>query len=279
MDYSDRGVLQQLFVDSLPDCALVLLDVDGKILTWNAGAQAMHGRPESEMIGRHFSCLYIQADIDAAKPLMSLAGAMAQGRHEETRQRRHKDGTELEVQDVLIPLYDPQKKLVAFGNLTREVGRSTRAVPVAPAVPALDSAPVAQELPFVPTKPRTKVLLVDDDEAVRAAAVDLLTSLGYEVIVASSGPEALELLARFADVDVLFTDVVMPGGMDGGEVAKQARELRPGVKVLFASGYFEGALVREGNIAANTHFLVKPYRKRDLAKMMDEVLGLKASAA
>jgi CheY-like chemotaxis protein len=239
----------------------------------------MYGRPESEMIGRHFSCLYIQADIDAAKPLMSLAGAMAQGRHEETRQRRHKDGTELEVQDVLIPLYDPQKKLVAFGNLTREVGRSTRAVPVAPAVPALDSAPAAQELPFVPTKPRTKVLLVDDDEAVRAAAVDLLTSLGYEVIVASNGPEALDILARFADIDVLFTDVVMPGGMDGGEVAKQARTLRPDVKVLFASGYFEGALVREGNIAANTHFLVKPYRKRDLAKMMDEVLGLKASAA
>ncbi|MDO8944611.1 MAG: PAS domain S-box protein, partial [Desulfobacterales bacterium] len=119
MDYSDRGVLQQLFVDSFPDYALILLDVDGKILTWNTGAKAMHGYLEAEIVGRHFSCLYIQADIDGAKPLMSLAGAMAQGRHEETRRRLHKDGTELEVQDVLIPLYDPHKKLVAFGNLTR----------------------------------------------------------------------------------------------------------------------------------------------------------------
>lgn len=276
MVYSDRGILQQLFVDNLSDCGLVVLDVDGKILTWNAGAQAMHGHPGSEMIGQHFSCLYIQADIDADKPMTSLADAMAHGRHEETRQRLHKDGAKFEVQDVLIPLYGPQKKLVAFGNLTREVGRSTSVVPVPASSPI---AVPASNLRVVPGEPRRKVLLVDDDEAVRGAAGGLLTDLGYEVIVASSGPEALELLARFTDIAVLFTDVVMPGGMDGGEVAKEARALRPAIKVLFTSGYFEGALVRQGNIAANTHFLVKPYRKSDLAKMMNEVLQLKVSAA
>lgn len=275
MDYSDRGTLQQLFVDSLPDCALILLDVDGKILTWNAGARAMHGYPESEIVGRHFSCLYIKADIDAAKPLTSLADALADGRHEETRRRLHKDGTEFEVQDVLISLYDPQRKLVAFGNLTREVDRPARAVMALAQVSALP----AQSLHIVPAEQSTKVLLVDDDEAVRGAAVDLLTSLGYQVIVASSGAEALELLARFDDIDVLFTDVVMPDDMDGGEVAERARQLRPGIKVLFTSGYFEGALVRKGSIAANTHFLVKPYRKRDLAQMMDQVLASEASAA
>ncbi|MDP2333363.1 MAG: response regulator [Reyranella sp.] len=278
MDYSDGGILQQLFVDSLPDCALIILDVDGKILTWNAGARAMYGYPAPEIVGRHFSCLYIQADIDTAKPLMSLAGAMAHGRHEETRQRLHKDGTAFEVRDVLIPLYDPQKKLVAFGNLTLEVGRSTRAVAAPTAIP-VTPASSAQVLPIVPAEPRKKVLLVDDDEAVRAASVGLLASLGYQVVVASSGAEALDLLTRFDDIDVLFTDVVMPGGMDGGEVAKRARALRPGVKVLFASGYFEGALVREGNIAANAHFLVKPYRKKDLARMMDEVLGPEVAVA
>lgn len=281
MDYSDRGALQQLFVDSFPDCALILLDVDGKVLTWNVGAQVMHGYSETEIVGRHFSCLFTQADIDAAKPLMSLAGAMAQGRHAETRKRLHKDGAELEVQDILIPLYDPQKKLVAFGNLTREVGRSVRAVAVpVPAAAAPAPPPVAvQGLRIVPAAPRKKVLVVDDDEAVRGAAVGLLTSLGYQVIVASSGPEALDLLARVADIDVLFTDVVMPGGMDGGEVAQKAREMRPDIKILFASGYFEGALVREGNIAAHTHFLVKPYRKKDLAQMMEVVLQSKVSAA
>lgn len=260
MDYSDRGALQQLFVDSLRDCALVILDVDGKVLTWNAGANAMLGYAESEVVGRHFSCLYTQNDINAGKPLMSLAGALAQGRHDDTSQRLHKDGTNLETQAVLIPLYDAQNKLVAFGSMTREVGASTR-----PAV-----APTAEP---APAEKRKKVLLVDDDEAVRTAAVGLLASLGYEVIVASNGPEALETLARVDDIDVLFTDVVMPGGMDGGEVARKAKLLRPDMKILFASGYFEAALVREGNIAASTHFLVKPYRKKDLAQKMAEVLS------
>ena len=266
MDYSDRGNLQQLFVDSLRDCALVILDVDGKVLTWNAGANAMLGYDESEVIGRHFSCLYTQNDVDAGKPLMSLAGALAQGRHDDTSQRLHKDGTRRETQGVLIPLYDPQNKLVAFGNLTREVGSSTRST-------------TAQATDIVAAEERKKILLVDDDEAVRIAAVDLLTSLGYEVIVASSGPEALDTLALVDDIDVLFTDVVMPGGMDGGEVAKKAQLLRPGMKVLFASGYFEAALVREGNIAASTHFLVKPYRKKELALKMAEVLSSAASPA
>ena len=273
MDYSDSGALRQLFVDSLPDCALVLLDAGGKVLTWNAGARAMHGYPESEMIGRHFSCLYVQKDIDAAKPMTSLASALAQGRHEETRQRQRRDGTQVEVRDLLIPLYDPQNRLVAFGNLTREVDHAARANPglaqAMATIPA-DAAPIGRA---------KKVLLVDDDEAVRRAAVDLLTSLGYHVTVASSGAEALDIFARVSDIDVLFTDVVMPGGMDGGEVAEKARELRPGVKVLFASGYFEGALVREGSIAPNTHFLVKPYRKKELAQMMEVVLEAKVSSA
>ena len=264
MDYSDRGTLQQLFVDSLRDCALVLLDVDGKVLSWNAGAHAMLGYAESEVIGRHFSCLYTQNDIDAGKPLMSLAGALAQGRHEDASQRLHKDGTELETQGVLIPLYDPQKKLVAFGNLTRAVGMSARSL-------------AARAAGAVPAEERKKILLVDDDEAVRTAAASLLTSLGYEVILASSGSEALEMLERVDDIDVLFTDVVMPGGMDGGEAAKKAQLLRPGMKVLFASGYFEAALVREGNIAAHTHFLVKPYRKKELAAKLAEVLNSEVS--
>lgn len=269
MQYSDRTYLQSLFVDSLADCALVLLDLDGKVLTWNAGAQALHGYPEAEMIGRHFSCLFPQDDIDAGKPGMSLAAARAQGRHEETRQRLHKDGSPRKVQDVLIALYDANRKLVAFGNLTRALDPPASIAPIqATVVPALRLVPAGQH---------RKVLLVDDDEDVRAVAVDMLTGLGYEVVVASNGPEALDTLARIADIDVLFTDVVMPGGMDGGEVAQQARQLRPGIRVLFQSGYFEGALVRKGSIAANTHFLVKPYRRKDLALMMEQVLEAEGS--
>lgn len=279
MDYSNRTYLQSLFVDTLPDCALVLLDLDGKILTWNAGAEALHGYPEAEIIGRHFSCLFAPGDIDATKPGTSLAAAQALGRHDEICQRLHRDGSQRKVQDILIPLYDSNRTLVAFGNLTRALAppaniatANIATARIAPVDVASGQAVPTKGLRLVPAGQRRKVLLVDDDEDARPEAADMLTGLGYEVAVASSGAEALDLLARVADIDVLFTDVIMPGGMDGGELAERARQLLPGIRTLFTSGYFEGALVNKGSIAANTHFLVKPYRRKDLARMMNQVL-------
>jgi PAS domain S-box-containing protein len=260
MDYADRGHLQQLFTDTVVDVALIILDVDGKVLTWNAGAHAMLGYTEAEVVGQHFSFVYTQSDVSAGMPLMALNDALAKGRHEDAGVRLRKDGTEVKTESVLIPLYDSLKKLVAFGNLTREIDRSARLV-----------APKATPGALAPTG--KKVLLVDDDDAFRGAAISLLTSLGYQVVAAPGAVEAVAILARVADVDVLITDVVMPGGMSGGELAKQARILRPDIKILFSSGYFEGALVSQGTISDGTHFLVKPYRKKDLALKMNEVLN------
>lgn len=92
------------------------------------------------------------------------------------------------------------------------------------------------------------------------------------MIAAAGGAEALELLARCPDVDLLFTDVSMPGGVGGREVAERALQIRAGLKVLFASGYFEGALVRDGVLDDSAQFLVKPYSKKDLARKVEEVL-------
>jgi CheY-like chemotaxis protein len=118
-----------------------------------------------------------------------------------------------------------------------------------------------------------KILVVDDDPEGRQAAVDRLTSLGYRVMTASGGVEALDVLSRHRDVDLLFTDVVMPDGLSGRELADKARQATPGLKVLFASGYFEGALVDEGRLEASAHFVVKPYRQHDLVQKLEEVLG------
>lgn len=117
------------------------------------------------------------------------------------------------------------------------------------------------------------MLLVEDDELVRAYAVQLLNDLGYQVIEASDGPQAIELLHRHADVDLLFTDVVMPGGMGGREVAQEAQRLRPGLPVLYTSGYTENAIVHHGRLDPGVLLLVKPYRRADLARRVRQALA------
>ena len=81
----------------------------------------------------------------------------------------------------------------------------------------------------------------------------------------TNGAEAVAALTRFAGFDLLFTDVVMPGGMNGRQLADEARRLRPGLPVLFTSGYTENAIVHHGRLDRGVHLLNKPYRRSDLA--------------
>ncbi len=116
------------------------------------------------------------------------------------------------------------------------------------------------------------ILLVEDNELVRHNAEEQLLNLGYRVLVAGNGPEAIEVLRKEADIDLLFTDVVMPGGMTGRELALAAQELRPGLKVLYTSGYTENSIVHHGRLDKGVHLLNKPYRQIDLARKVRAVL-------
>jgi PAS domain S-box-containing protein len=115
------------------------------------------------------------------------------------------------------------------------------------------------------------VLLVEDDELVRQHAEKLLRALGYQVLSASNGLAAMEILQSGAPVDLLFTDVVMPG-MGGRQLADGAAKLRPGLKVLFTSGYNHEAIVHDGRLDPGVHLLRKPYRRRDLALKLRQLL-------
>ena len=117
------------------------------------------------------------------------------------------------------------------------------------------------------------ILLVDDQPDVRRIASRILESLGYRVIEASDGPSALEAL-EFADhVDLLFTDVVMPGGLNGAELASEARNRVPGLKILFATGYSgeKSAVAEAAGIDALV--LAKPYRRADVAEAIEATLA------
>ena len=117
------------------------------------------------------------------------------------------------------------------------------------------------------------VLLVEDDEMVRAFARQQVQSLGYRVVEAANGAEALVRLQAHADVAVLFTDVVMPGGMSGRELADAARALRPGLPVLYTSGYTENAIVHHGRLDPGVLLLGKPYLRRELADKLQQALA------
>ncbi|MCC5795156.1 MAG: PAS domain-containing protein [Chromatiales bacterium] len=116
------------------------------------------------------------------------------------------------------------------------------------------------------------ILVVEDDRLVREHLVAQLRQLGYQVSSAADGQQALDLLKQEADTALLFTDVVMPGGMNGRELAEAARALRPGLKVLFTSGYTENAIIHQGRLDVGVQLLSKPYRRQELAAKVRKVL-------
>ncbi len=126
-------------------------------------------------------------------------------------------------------------------------------------------------VPPLPTGNET-ILVVEDDRRVRRVAVARLSGMGYSVLEAENGRNALDSLRSNADIALLFTDIVMPGGMTGDELAREARQIRPDLAVLFTSGYSEPALAAK-NIIPGAQWLRKPYTARELAVTVRELLN------
>jgi CheY-like chemotaxis protein len=119
---------------------------------------------------------------------------------------------------------------------------------------------------------REKLLVVEDDPLVRDHVASQLRELGYQVTVAENGASALAVLDLGLSFDLLFTDVVMPGGVNGPALAAEAQRRRPGLRVLFTSGYTENGIVHQGRLDPGVMLLNKPYRRRDLAEKVREAL-------
>jgi CheY-like chemotaxis protein len=116
------------------------------------------------------------------------------------------------------------------------------------------------------------ILVVEDDADVRQYVVSQIRDLGYQVIEAADGRQARLILDGDASIDLLFTDVVMPGGMTGRQLADAAKERRPTLRTLFTSGYTENSIVHQGRLDPGVHFLAKPYRRQELARKLREAL-------
>jgi PAS domain S-box-containing protein len=165
---------------------------------------------------------------------------------------------------------------VGVGTVVRlYLPRSKEAVTTTAAAAALPAA--------LPTGTET-ILLVEDDALVRSYAATQLGALGYKVVSAENARQAIDAIERGCTPDLLFTDMIMPGGVNGRELAEHVLAPRPGLKVLYTSGYAHGAMdgplqgEHNGGHAVR-HLLGKPYRRRDLATKVREVLDEPAQAA
>lgn len=120
---------------------------------------------------------------------------------------------------------------------------------------------------------RFTILLVEDDPEVLATIGRRLENHGYAVLLAMNGPEALEAIDNADRIDLLVTDVVMPKGIDGHELAQDVRRRHEGVEVVMISGYPKEDLLNEGKIDEDTFFLSKPFSLKELVRTIEGLLG------
>jgi CheY-like chemotaxis protein len=137
---------------------------------------------------------------------------------------------------------------------------------------AKDEKPVPESAAIPVAHTNELILVVEDDPDVHKLVLGMVESLGYRTVAAVDGPSALEALERIGRVDLLFTDVVLPRGMNGAALAKAARERQADIRVLFMSGYTRNAILHNGQLDDGVQLLTKPFRKADLAQKLREVL-------
>jgi PAS domain S-box-containing protein len=173
----------------------------------------------------------------------------------------------------LSQVYGFVKQSGGHVKLYSELGQGTT---VRIYLPRLTRVGAPIEVETDPTAPEGSteetILVLEDDDDVRTYSVESLRELGYRVIEAHDGPSALRLLERQPHVDLLFTDVVLPGGLTGAQVAAQAHALRPTLKVLFTTGYARNAIIHHGRLDKGVSLLTKPFTYADLAAKVRDIL-------
>src|SRR6202790_2641668 len=135
-----------------------------------------------------------------------------------------------------------------------------------------DSAEISRPSAPIHAIGAESILLVEDDDALRAYGVELLNDLGYNVLSASNAASALEIIDRGHKIDLLFTDVVMPGGMNGRGLADEATRRRPDLKILFTTGYTRNAIVHQGRLDPGLQMIGKPYTYQELGARIRALL-------
>jgi PAS domain S-box-containing protein len=174
----------------------------------------------------------------------------------------------------LSQVYGFVKQSGGHVTIYSEVGHGTSVNTYLPRLlgEGLPSGETAQDTSLPRAQPGETILIVEDDPGVKAATVSSLVELGYAVVDAHDGSSAMNLLNRQVKFDLLFTDVGLPNGLTGAQLASQVRSVVPNVRVLYTTGYARNAIVRQGRLDPGVHLLTKPFTYAQLARKLREVL-------
>jgi CheY-like chemotaxis protein len=146
--------------------------------------------------------------------------------------------------------------------------------------PAAKPAPASQKSNVANRRTAGEtILVVEDDEEVRRSSVEALREMGYEVLEAGDAMDGVRLIVDRGNIDLLFTDVGLPGGVNGRTLADAARSAQPGLRVLFTTGYTRNAILHNGMLDQGMHFIAKPFNLAALAAKVREVLDAPATEA
>jgi CheY-like chemotaxis protein len=173
----------------------------------------------------------------------------------------------------LSMVYGFARQSGGHARIYSEVGRGTMVCLYLPRCSETDETATAatEAKEIAPTGHGGTVLVVDDEPTVRMLVTDVLEELGYHVLEAADGKTGLQILESRQPVDLLITDVGLPGGMNGRQLADAGANLRPGLKILFITGYAENAVIGDGHLKRGMHVLTKPFAMDTLASRVTTI--------
>jgi PAS domain S-box-containing protein len=267
----------RLTVESVSDCAIVQLDAQGQVLSWNTGAQVIDGYSAHEMVGQHFSRLYSREDIEGGVPQRALEAAAATGRYETQGPKARKDGSTYRAHIVLTPVHDEAGVLRGFARLTWDATRNL-SQPGQPAAQLPKAKSEAALQPPAPAGVARRALLYVEDDGVSLGLVEQFLTRRTDLLLLRAADMKLGLeLARSARPEVILLNIDLPG-MSALEFMKALRAdpATQTTPVLALSANSAPDAIVKGLQAGFFHYLTKPTKAEPLLEAVTYALEFAA---
>jgi PAS domain S-box-containing protein len=269
----------RLMVESVTDCGIVQLDAQGRVLSWNAGAQIIDGYGAQEIVGQHFSRFYSAQDVELGVPQRDLDAAAATGRHETEGWRSRKDGSMYRANIVLTSIHDQAGVLRGFARLTRDVARSSRmSEPQQSAIesPEPACAPAPEPRP-AGGAPRLSLLYVEDHPA-SLGMVEQLVARRTDMLLLRAANVRLGIeLAHTARPEVILLNIDLPGtGALQFMKLLRADPATQNTPLLALGANAAPAAIKNALEAGFFHYLTKPLEPERFTQALDDALEFAA---